>query len=181
MKSKICRVCKEEKDVSQLVPRADRVNGVRNICKVCHNKSTKKYYHDNAASRKDYNKSWREANETHVKAKSKAYHQNNKDVINAYTAEWRKANNALVRSYGAARRSRKLYATPIWLTQSQRQEIDNIYALAKDCEVVSGQSYHVDHIIPLKGKNVCGLHVPWNLQVLPSDINQTKSNNHNGW
>jgi len=69
-------------------------------------------------------------------------------------------------------------ATPKWLTLEQKRDIENIYWLAKDLQSVSGQTYHVDHIVPLKGQNVCGLHVPWNLQVLPSDINMSKGNKH---
>ena len=67
-------------------------------------------------------------------------------------------------------------ATPSWLTEKQKFDIDALYFLAEDCRIISGEQYHIDHIIPLKGKDVCGLHVPWNLQVLPSDINISKSN-----
>ncbi len=67
-------------------------------------------------------------------------------------------------------------ATPKWLTKEQKQQIKDLYFLAKDCQITSGYPYHVDHIIPIKGKLVCGLHVPWNLQVVPADINVSKSN-----
>jgi hypothetical protein len=64
------------------------------------------------------------------------------------------------------------------LSKLYKEEIKNFYWLAKDLEITSGQKYHVDHIIPLQGDNVCGLHVPWNLQVLPADINLSKGNRY---
>jgi 5-methylcytosine-specific restriction endonuclease McrA len=65
---------------------------------------------------------------------------------------------------------------PKWLTFEQRREIELIYEHARECEALTGDQYVVDHIVPLKGDNVCGLHVPWNLQVLPSDVNDSKGN-----
>ncbi len=66
-------------------------------------------------------------------------------------------------------------ATPKWLSREQRQALAAFYWLAQDCTTITGERYQVDHIIPLRGKGVCGLHVPWNLQVLPREVNQRKS------
>ena len=87
-----------------------------------------------------------------------------------YYAKWRAENDGKVAFYTAKRRSRKLCATPSWLTDHDWHQIDSIYSYAAK----SGMD--VDHIIPIQGKLVCGLHVPWNLQLLSPTENKMKSN-----
>jgi hypothetical protein len=74
------------------------------------------------------------------------------------------------------RRARKIQATPNWLTKDQIQQINEVYRKAREITELTGELHVVDHIIPLKGENVCGLHVPWNLQVLPAIVNLKKGN-----
>ncbi len=67
----------------------------------------------------------------------------------------------------------KKNATPPWVDLA---EIRKIYAEARSTSLATGIEHHVDHIIPLHGRYVRGLHVPWNLQVLPATENITKRN-----
>lgn len=85
---------------------------------------------------------------------------------------------AYSRFYCAKRRSIKIMATPRWLDNLQLLSIRELYFFAQKVSVETGVLHHVDHIVPLKGEFVCGLHVPWNLQVIPAVENIKKSNKH---
>lgn len=78
------------------------------------------------------------------------------------------------RAGSARRRAGKRLATPAWLSSDQIGEIRSFYETATFLSRTSGTEYHVDHIVPIKGKTVCGLHVPWNLQVITADENMKK-------
>jgi hypothetical protein len=89
---------------------------------------------------------------------------------------YREKNRSLLNARDANRRALKLNATPRWLTEADHQLTKEIYETAKVLTEVSGSEWHVDHIIPLKGKEVCGLHCPQNLQIIPATENLCKSN-----
>lgn len=86
--------------------------------------------------------------------------------------EWAKANPGKRNHIIARRRWWIKRATPRWLTAEQREEIRQFYLRAK----AFGPDHHVDHIVPLRGRNVCGLNVPWNLQILTKAENIAKGN-----
>jgi hypothetical protein len=183
---RVCKKCKVEKEFTCYIPRKDCRDGISPTCKDCFNKSrpTRK----GSKSSKDYWKKWYNANKegllnsqkddlgrkTYSAKRYKKFHS----VIKKKQAEYRKTSGYKVLncSKAARRRASKLSATPAWLCEEHKQKIDYFYWLARDLTTVSGETYHVDHIVPLKGKSVCGLHVPWNLQILPADINLSKSN-----
>ena len=88
--------------------------------------------------------------------------------------EFKENNKALVTSYKAKRRAALRQAMPSWLTQDQILQIRAIYAEAKRLSDETGIPHDVDHIVPLAGKIVSGLHVPWNLRAIPKIENNRR-------
>lgn len=74
------------------------------------------------------------------------------------------------------RRRRFRDATPKWLSYIQKQSIKALYMQAMTLTKLTSERYVVDHIVPLHGETVCGLHVPWNLRVITQEENLVKSN-----
>ena len=147
---KVCTKCGETKPLQSFHKNSQQKSGLSPSCKSC---------------KLSVNNAWIENNR-----------QRKRDYDREYIKGWSNLNKNKRASSEAKRRATKLNATPNWLTKKQLLEISNLYWLAKDLKAVTGNDYHVDHIIPLRGKNICGLHVPWNLQVLPADINIRKGN-----
>ena len=106
------------------------------------------------------NEKRKERSET-INAKQRKYYQNNKQYY---------ITKGHLRAKGVKQ------AKPRWLTEDHEFFIEEIYSLRDLRTEVTGVVHHVDHIVPLKGKDVCGLHVPWNLQVITAKDNLSKSN-----
>jgi hypothetical protein len=111
-----------------------------------------------------------------VKIRQDKEYNENKEHHQKRTSNWRKNNPAKNRAKRAKERAAKLNRTPPWLTAEHLTQIDEFYIAAKMFQMYTGELYHVDHIEPLQGDNVSGLHVPWNLQVIPYKENLQKSN-----
>jgi len=106
------------------------------------------------------------------------YSENNSSRTKRLAAKrrWQKRYPAKVNSKCAIRRAAKVSATPSWLTKEQKREIVKVYEESANISRTTGVKYHVDHIIPLKGEFVSGLHVPWNLQIITESENCRKRN-----
>ena len=99
-------------------------------------------------------------------------------VLREYRNAWKANNKTQVRADTKARRRKHRNATPKWLSRKQKSEIRQIYQIAITMTQTTGEQYVVDHIVPLRGEEVCGLHVPWNLRVITQEENLKKSNKH---
>ena len=111
--------------------------------------------------------------------RSQEYRKQNPEKTKETIRKW-KAENAGRIVYLNTRRKRDVFtATPKWLSAEEKQKMAAFYVEAKRLEKETNQKFHVDHIVPIKGKNVSGLHVPWNLQTLLAKENMQKSNKEN--
>jgi 5-methylcytosine-specific restriction endonuclease McrA len=97
-------------------------------------------------------------------------------VLREYRNVWKAANKTQVLADNKVRRRKHRDATPPWLTRKQKSEIRQLYQIAITMTQTTGEQYVVDHIVPLRSEEVCGLHVPWNLRVITQEENLKKSN-----
>lgn len=139
--------------------------------------SSASYYKQNATRLKACNAARYKINAAKIKARNSAWRAANPEKDKACSLAWRRANPEKVAAtnakLSAKRRSIKLSAMPGWANQFF---IAEIYDLAKRRTAATGYAWHVDHIVPLQSRRVCGLHVEHNLQVIPGTRNIAKGN-----
>lgn len=123
-----------------------------------------------------------------AKAAGRRYYEKNREVVIARAKHcpdeqkrrakknWELKNPEDRKARTSSRKRRHRMATPKWLTYLQKQEMHSLYRIAQQLTKTTGVRYVVDHIVPLRSDTVCGLHVPWNLQVITQDENLRKSN-----
>jgi hypothetical protein len=127
-------------------------------------------------------KKWNNENKEKMLEAAKKHYEKIKDnnefklLNSSKVKEWAKKNPHKVLEQSARKRATKLKRVPCWLTKQDFENIKQIYLEAKQLSDKEGKKYHVDHIIPLRGKYVSGLHVPENLRILLAEENMAKSN-----
>lgn len=181
---KKCITCDEIKPEDNFYFKDKKSDTRRSSCKDCHNKKTRNWQNKNREKVREYvRKSCKnayDANPEKYKEKSRIRREKNleksRKIVNKsykkiYTQR-RTQERARINANIAAKRA----ATPFWLTAIHKAQIREYYEIAKAREMQTGIKYHVDHIIPINGIGVCGLHVPWNLQILSASENCAKKN-----
>ncbi len=111
-------------------------------------------------------KVWRKNNPEVLASQQASYRQRHKAQLSSYFKGWLAGNRASYNAYQATRKKRVKIATPVWA------DLAAIQSFYFNCP----QGYHVDHVVPINGSNVSGLHVIENLQYLPASDNLKKSN-----
>ena len=151
---KKCGTCKDTKDLSLFNKNSTGKYGRSGRCKVCIGV---------------YQRQWHLDNKEKANATSVEYYHNNKAKVAVRHDKYQKANRAQYTAYTAAYNARRLLATVGW---SCKDAITALYKEAKELGL------EVDHIVPLQGVEVCGLHCEDNLQLLTRTENRTKGNKH---
>ena len=188
---KVCSKCRLEKELNDFSKRSASKDGLNPRCKSCDkaykeankeriNDYQKAYRKANKERLKTRDKAWRQANKERIKTRDKDYRKANKERLKACFKAWRQANSGKINSLAAKRRAAKLQRTPHWLTEEDHLDIQAFYIEAKRLTKETGINHHVDHIRPLQGRTVSGLHCPLNLQILTATENLQKNNSYEG-
>ena len=136
----------------------------------------KEWYERNKELTKERASKWQKENIKQKREIRAKWRDTNREQHNAYNREYFANNKDKRATYEAKRRATILQRTPSW--DSDAHLIIAKYQLAAMLSQASGIPHHVDHIIPLQGKNVSGLHVFSNLRVIPGADNVKKSNKY---
>ena len=202
---KTCSCCKLEKPLDGFYKNKALRDGLSNNCRPCQLEANKSWRSRNTERHRQMARDWYIENRERDLQKGKDYYRNNKEKVLERTSQWkaenaeqykesnkiwRKANPSKVAEYerryiennrekvnakAAARRATKLQST-IKLSPEHEQAIKRLYAFANYISEKTKIQHHVDHIVPLQGKEMMGLHVPWNLQVIAASRNLAKGN-----
>lgn len=142
-------------------------------------KRSKVHRKANPGEAKAYSKAYYKANPDKAQAASKAYKEANPDKIKMIKKAWQTSNLDKANASNAKRRAAKLKRTPSW---ADLETTKQVYADCKEINLAAAtagcsEKFVVDHIIPLQGELVSGLHIASNLQIITAKANNEKNNN----
>lgn len=158
---RVCTRCGEWKPWESFPKAKTCVTGFRSYCKVCKNTQTSGYYYANKSKHRSVSDKWM---------------RENQDKMRVIKSNWKKRNPLAVKVDRSRRSAMKRSASVGW----DKELTDFVFHEAHDLRLkrnsLFGFDWHVDHVIPLRGKHVCGLHVWNNFQVIPAKQNLLKGN-----
>ena len=192
---KQCAKCKQEKVAEDFYANKRMKSGLNSFCIVCHKadniarKRITRQQPEFKAKELEYKKQYRAKTVEQRKAYMQKWHSANAEAHTEYRKEYREANPTYFSTYAKENKSSvlantrkyqasKLQRTPAWVDSEELWLIKEVYALAELRTKMFGFSWHVDHIVPLQGTLVSGLHTIANLQVIPAKNNIAKANKY---
>jgi hypothetical protein len=202
MATKTCSCCAEVKPVAEFGKNRQKKDGLHVYCKTCsadkqrswrtENKDSAnaialRYRQNHPETQKEINRRFRTKHREKRNAYAKKYFKENREYFRMWdeqnkesrrnsSKKYRAENPDKQRAAEARRRASVLQALPEWDEELTQFVTEEAFDLAKRRKEITGFAWHVDHVVPLKGKNVCGLHVWNNFQVIPATENLKKGN-----
>lgn len=157
---RVCSECRENKPLDCFHKSAGRHKGLCNRCIQCAIRVAGEWYRNNKDRKRAYDAARREAK---------------RHLYNQASIRWWKANPEKHRAGVSARRKRVRQNMPKW---ARPRDMKCFYLSAQRVTQCLGIKHEVDHVLPLRGQSVSGLHVPQNLRVVPESINCRKTNHY---
>lgn len=180
METKKCTRCLKLLEVSAFS--IHRTRGLQCWCKSCkrgyeianREATNARHRRYNADGRlKAAQKAWRQANPKKCYASKKSWIAKNPEKQREMRRRWKAKRKAQDAAAQSAREAAKALRTPEW---ADKRAISCFYHVAERVTKCLGIRHEVDHIVPLRGEIVSGLHVHWNLRVIPGRLNWSKGN-----
>lgn len=192
---KVCPKCEESKPATEENFFRRKTGRLYSYCKLCQRNISSEWIRNKRRNNPEFKKITQENTKAYIASvratPEGAAHLRKMDAKSAKKRRdtrivvyrrWCVANRMRIKNYKhnkelagyqtMLKRAAKLQATPRW---ADRFAISGIYAECKRRREL-GESCEVDHIVPLRGRNVCGLHIDWNLKIIPSRENLLKGN-----
>jgi len=184
---KQCKECKVFKSKKSYHLDKHGRDGLKATCKACRLKKLKVYCDANREKLREYARNhkeqryeWlkqdRKLNPKKHKKRQQAYYKTHKKHIEEYYNKYFTSRPGYMAYIRANQTWKNHNRMPKWLTKEHKEEIYQWYRDCAELQWLSEERLVVDHIVPLNGKNVSGLHVPWNLQILTNSENSRKGN-----
>lgn len=136
-------------------------------------KSAREWQRNNPERARARQRAWSKANPKKVAAWKRLRYAKDSSKMREKSRQWKARNLDKVRAIQVRREAAKICATPQW---ADHNRIAEFYFAADFLSMITGEWYHVDHMVPLRSKSVCGLHNHFNLQVLTAKENMLKGN-----
>lgn len=187
---KRCRKCLVTKRASDFYANNQQSDGLGPYCRSCLALYQKVRYQRDKEKIRAKTRAWYDANQGKVRAAWNARYSRNRAEIIKYVGEWQKKNKGRKAEYQRRHalkhphvralrdRRRKVALKRSIMRWSDMVAINALYQKAREMSVETGIEWQVDHIVPIKSKLVCGLHVLTNLRLATKSENSSKGNRH---
>lgn len=188
MTIRTCSGCSETKAPEDFPRKKSSPDGLSRICHLCNRAKVTAWRLANPDRKREADLNWRLSNPERKKQDSRRWYENNRDYHAALGRLWAQQNRERVRHIhrewssrnadkvmaGTRKRQAAIQQRCGLLTAEGQAQIVSIYAEAQRLTKETGIAHHVDHIAPLRGKTVSGLHVPGNLRIILASENHQK-------